>query len=151
MAPKLSAQKPATFFYVCARNSRKSDFLGKMLLTRWFSSGKFFGAVTQKIQTHSGFWKYSRFGWLSLRFEVTAAQSEVISKKRLCYKKSEYSEPSGRENSPGTTFYIPCLFKNLSKSRLSDWFFGLFLVISEVLNSENSDFQDLSVLGVCMP
>ena len=35
----------------------------------------------------------------------------------------------------------------MSKSRLSDWFFGLFLVIYEVLYNENSDFQDLSVLG----
>ena len=42
---------------------------------------------------------------------------------------------------------IPYLLKKLRKSRLSDRFFGLFLVISEVLYSENSDFQDLSVLG----
>ena len=39
------------------------------------------------------------------------------------------------------------LFKKLSKSRLSDPFLGLFLVIFEVLYSENSDFQDFSVLG----
>ena len=43
-----------------------------------------------------------------------------------------YSEPSGHELSPGGTQNIPYLFKNLSKSRLSDPFFGLFLVISEV-------------------
>ena len=43
-----------------------------------------------------------------------------------------YSEPSGHEDSPGGTQNIPYLFKNLSKSRLSDPFFGLFLVISEV-------------------
>ena len=34
----------------------------------------------------------------------------------------------------------------MSKSQLSDRFFGLFLVISEVLYSENSDFQELSIL-----
>ena len=39
---------------------------------------------------------------------------------------------SGHENSPGSIENIPYLFKNLSKSRLSDCFFGLFLVISEV-------------------
>ena len=43
-----------------------------------------------------------------------------------------YSEPSGYEDSPGSILNIPYLFKNLSKSRLSDPFFGLFLVISEV-------------------
>ena len=42
------------------------------------------------------------------------------------------SEPSGHKDSPGATFYIPYQFKNLSKSRLSDPFFELFLVISEV-------------------
>ena len=47
----------------------------------------------------------------------------------LCYT---YSEPSGHENSPGDTQNIPYLLKKLSKSRLSDPFFGLFLVISEV-------------------
>ena len=47
----------------------------------------------------------------------------------LCHT---YSEPSGHEDSPGGTQNIPYLFKNLSKSRLSDPFFGLFLVISEV-------------------
>ena len=47
----------------------------------------------------------------------------------LCHT---YSEPSGHEDSPGGTQNIPYLFKNLSKSRLSDSFFGLFLVISEV-------------------
>ena len=47
----------------------------------------------------------------------------------LCHT---YSEPSGHELSPGGTQNIPYLFKNLSKSRLSDPFFGLFLVISEV-------------------
>ena len=43
-----------------------------------------------------------------------------------------YSEPPGHEDSPGGTQNIPYLFKNLSKSRLSDQFLGLFLVISEV-------------------
>ncbi len=47
----------------------------------------------------------------------------------LCHT---YSEPSGHELSPGGIQNIPYLFKNLSKSRLSDPFFGLFLVISEV-------------------
>merc|ERR1712052_97748 len=47
----------------------------------------------------------------------------------LCHT---YSEPSGHELSPGGTQNIPYLLKNLSKSRLSDPFFGLFLVISEV-------------------
>ena len=46
--------------------------------------------------------------------------------------KTTYSELSGHEDSPGGTQNIPYLFKNLSKSRLSDPFFGLFLVISEV-------------------
>ena len=41
----------------------------------------------------------------------------------LCHT---YSEPSGHEDSPGGTQNIPYLFKNLSKSRLSDPFFGLF-------------------------
>ena len=47
----------------------------------------------------------------------------------LCHT---YSEPSGHEDSPGGTQNIPYLFKNLSKLRLSDPFFGLFLMISEV-------------------
>ena len=47
----------------------------------------------------------------------------------LCHT---YSEPSGHEDSPGGTQNIPYLFKNFSKLRLSDPFFGLFLVISEV-------------------
>ena len=55
--------------------AKKSDFLGK--------TGKFFGAGT-----HSGFRKYSRFGWPSLCFEVIAAQSEVVGKNQLCYEKS---------------------------------------------------------------
>ena len=59
----------------------------------------------------------------------------------------QYSEPSGHEDSPGKTFYVPYLLKKLSKSRLRDRFLGLFLVISEVLYSENSDFQDLRFLG----
>ena len=41
----------------------------------------------------------------------------------LCHT---YSEPSGHEDSPGGTQNIPYLFKNLSKSRLSDPFFGFF-------------------------
>ena len=41
----------------------------------------------------------------------------------LCHT---YSEPSGHEDSPGGTQNIPYLFKNLSKLRLSDPFFGYF-------------------------
>ena len=47
----------------------------------------------------------------------------------LCHT---YSEPSGHELLPGGTQNIPYQFKNLSKSRFCDPFFGLFLVISEV-------------------
>ena len=47
----------------------------------------------------------------------------------LCHA---YSEPPGHEDSLGGTQNVPYLFKNLSKLRLSDPFFGLFLVISEV-------------------
>ena len=66
-------------FFMCVHgNSRKSDFLGKMLHTRKFSTGKFFGAATHEILTHSGFRKCSWFGWRSLHFEVLAAQSEVM-------------------------------------------------------------------------
>ena len=36
--------------------------------------------------------------------------------------------------------------KKIEQIAMSDRFFGLFLVISEVLYSKNSDFQDLSVL-----
>ena len=38
----------------------------------------------------------------------------------------------GHQDSQGTTFYIPQLFKNLSKSCLSKLFLGFFLVIPEV-------------------
>ena len=64
---------PLNFFLWWHRNSRKSDFWGKTLHTR-----NFFGAATHGILTHSGFRKYSQFGWPSLRFEVIAAKSEVI-------------------------------------------------------------------------
>ena len=37
-----------------------------------------------------------------------------------------YSEPSGNEDSPGTSPYIPYLIKNVSILRLSELFFGLF-------------------------
>ena len=52
-----------------------------------------------------------------------------------------YSGPSGHKDSPRTIQNVPYLLKKL---RLSDRFFGIFLVISEVLYSENSD---LSILG----
>ena len=54
--------------------------------------------------------------------------------------------PVTRPSESGTTQSIPYQLKQLSKSRLFLWaIFGL--VISEVLFSENSNFQDLSVLG----
>ena len=66
----------------------------------------------------------------------------------LCHT---YSEPSGHELSPGGTQNIPYLFKNLSKSRLSDPFFGLFFGDfwgrEPDLHSEFSDFQNLSVFS----
>ena len=73
----------------------------------------------------------------------------------LCHT---YSEPSGHELSPGGTQNIPYLFKNLSKSRLSDPFFGLILVISEVgsqiyiANLAIECFQQLfGMKSHCMP
>merc|ERR1712173_165083 len=67
-------------------------------------------------------------------------------------------EPFGHELSPGGTQNIPYLFKNLSKSRLSDPFFGLFLVISEVgsqiyiANLAIECFQQLfGMKSHCMP
>ena len=53
-----------------------------------------------------------------------------------------YSEPSGHEDSSGTTQYLSYLFKILSKSQLSDLFFGYFVSIlsSEVeIAYQNSD------------
>ena len=47
----------------------------------------------------------------------------------LCHT---YSEPSGHEDSEYVWQIIPHLCNTLSKSRLSDPFFGLFWVISEV-------------------
>ena len=47
----------------------------------------------------------------------------------LCHT---YSGPPGCEDSPGGIQNIPYGYKKLSKSRLSDPFFLLFLVISEV-------------------
>ena len=61
----------------------------------------------------------------------------------LCHT---YSEPSGHEDSPGSTQNIPYLFKNLRKSRLSDPFFGIFLVISEVGSPHY--VAKLAILGV---
>ena len=68
-------------------NPRKSDFLGKALRTRKFPTGKLFGATNHGILTHSGFRKCCRFGWPSLCFEVTGAQSEAISQKRVFLQK----------------------------------------------------------------
>ena len=68
-------------------NLRKSDFLGKTLRTQKFSTGNFFGAGIHRILTHSGFRKCSWFGWPSLRFELTAAQIEVIGQKPVVLQK----------------------------------------------------------------
>ena len=65
-------------------------------------------------------------------------------------RRSMLSQLKIHELSPGGSQNISYLFKNLSKSRLSDPFFGLFLVISEVgsqIYSEFRDFQNLSVLS----
>ena len=73
----------------------------------------------------------------------------------LCHTNSELS---GHEDSPGGTQNIPYLLKNLSKSRLSVPFFGLFLVISEVgsqiyiANLAIECFQQLfGMKSHCMP
>merc|ERR1712016_566756 len=73
----------------------------------------------------------------------------------LCHT---YSEPPGHELSPGGTQNIPYQFKNFSKSRFCDPFFGLFLVISEVgsqiyiANLAIECFQQLfGMKSHCMP
>ena len=72
-----------TFFPSWHRNSQKSEFLVKRFVPENFS-----GPIPTEFFMHSGFRKYSWFGWSSLRFEVIVAQSEVIWKYRSCYKKS---------------------------------------------------------------
>ena len=81
-------QAPYIFLLSGHVNSQKSDFLGKSLRTHKFSTGKFFGATTHRILTHSAFRECSRFGWPSLRFEVTAAHRP---KPGSVTKKSEVS------------------------------------------------------------
>ena len=78
---------PLHFFTVRTRKFAKKWFGGKVLRTRKISTGRFFGAGTHGILTHSGFRKYSRLGWPSLLFEVIAAQSEVIGQKPVVLQK----------------------------------------------------------------
>ena len=81
------AHRSLLHFFMCVHgNSRKSNFLGKTLRTRKFSTKKNFGAATSGILTHSGFRKYSLFGWPSLRFEVIEAQSQVIGQKPVVFR-----------------------------------------------------------------
>ena len=77
-------------FLVCVHGTlRKSYFLGKALCTQKFSTEKFFWAATLGILTLSVFKKCSRYWWLSLRFEVIAAQSEVTGQKPVVLQKSK--------------------------------------------------------------
>ena len=69
---------PLHCYRVCALKFAKSDFWGKTLHTRKFSTGKVFGATTNGTLTHSGFRKCSQLGWPRLRFEVITAQSEAM-------------------------------------------------------------------------
>ena len=78
---------PLHFFTVRTRKFAKKWFWGKALRTHKLSTGRFFGAGTHGILTHSGFRKYSRLGWPSLLFEVIAAQSEVIGQKPVVLQK----------------------------------------------------------------
>ena len=110
----------------------------KTLRTQKFWTGKFFGASTHGILTHSGFRKcvffltahfscyfFGKQG--QLRPPVTQPKTPSTP---LCYT---YSEPPGHVDSPGGIQNIPYLYKNLSKSRLSDrFFFQRILVFSEV-------------------
>ena len=66
----------------------KSEFFGETLCAWKFSTGTSFRYSSHGMLAHSGFRKYNRFGWPSLRFEVIAAQSEVIGKNQSCYVKS---------------------------------------------------------------
>ena len=86
---KIERTRSRYIVLVCVHGNlqKKVIFLGKTLRTRKFSTGKFFGASTHGILTHSGFRKCSCFGWPSLRFEVTAAQSEVRGRKRVVLQK----------------------------------------------------------------
>ena len=67
---------------------------------------------------------------------------------RWMLKRVSTSVGHGHQDSTGTIWKISYQFQKVSKSWLSDSFFGLFLVISQVRSySEISDFQNLSVLG----
>ena len=84
---KIERTRAGNIFFMCVHgNWRKSEFFGKTLLTRKILTGKFSGAGTAGILTHSGFRKYNWFGRPSLCFEVIAVQSGVIGKNRLCYE-----------------------------------------------------------------
>ena len=85
--------EPASFFScLCTESGEKEIFLVERSVPENFQQEKFFGASTFGILTHSEFRKYSRFGLPSLRFEVIAAQSKVIGKKRSCYKDKRCSQ-----------------------------------------------------------
>ena len=55
----------------------------------------------------------------------------------LCHT---YSEPPGHELSPGGTQNIPYIFKNLSKSQLSDPFFWIFLGVKKANTEKRNLF-----------
>ena len=78
VASKLNAHRFNTFFHPDTEIGKKVICFGETLRTRKLSRGKFFGAGTHWILTHSGFRKCIWFGWLTLCcFEVIAAQSET--------------------------------------------------------------------------
>ena len=116
------------------------------------------GGFCSKVKIVTGFFKH-RQGIFSHSWDKGQIWAAITRPCRLstpfCHT---YSEPSGHEDSPGGTQNIPYLFKNLSKSRLSDPFFGLFLVISEVgsqiyiANLAIECFQQLfGMKSHCMP
>jgi len=90
---KIERTRAHSIFFRCDTEIGEDVFfVGKTLRSRIFSMGKFLGQVpsTNQILTHSGFRKYSWFWWLSLRFEVIAAQRPKpsrVKKNRSRYKK----------------------------------------------------------------
>ena len=81
------ARAPYIFVPLGHVNSRKSDFLGKTLHTQKISKGFFWGLLTTESLRNQDSVGYSLFGWPSLRFEVIAAQSEVIGQKPVVLQK----------------------------------------------------------------
>ena len=73
--------------YFCVHESELPDFGRTWTPNRWHQVNFWGGPGTHGILTHSGFRKCSRFGWPGLRFEVTAAHSEVIGQKRVLLRK----------------------------------------------------------------